>query len=190
MLTICTHFINQQAHFTQTKDLVRVFLIKLLALNSSGGAKYEGEAVLTKFYNQMSDYSVLITDFASYYNYINGFQNHSTALKSCSWFRQDMLIFSNTVCFETVSKFADQTIWIAMMGPSMCLMSICMFAAIRCPLHKDKEDNKTAPQSNYQSPGQHNTQFQNVDKNDGNMYTPQYQQQTGVVNQPGHGLDI
>merc|ERR1712183_629314 len=98
----------------------------------------EGAAMLTKFYNQISDYNTLATDFSTYYSYINAFDNTSTALASCAFFRDDMLIFSNTICFKTVSAFTDQTFWIVLMGPTMCLMSICMFAAIRCPFQKKR----------------------------------------------------
>merc|ERR1711977_460335 len=98
------------------------------ALNTANGSKFEGEAMLTKFYNQITDYNQLNTDYSSYAAYINGFQNKGTDLKSCQFLRNDMLIFSNTICFKTVSAFADQTLWICLMGPSLCLMAICMFA--------------------------------------------------------------
>jgi len=171
-------------------------------LNSASGSKVEGEAMLTKFFNQIADYNTLATDFSTYYSFINAFSNTSTALKSCQFFRDDMLIFSNTICFKTVSAFADQTIWIVLMGPTMCLMSICMFAAIRCPFKKKEDDNKTQPQNNYVAPNNYGqgTQFQNVDKNvNNNYYQPQNQQQTGYPSQqygqvgygqPAHGLDI
>ena len=61
--------------------------------------------MLTKFYNQISDYNTINTDFSTFYAYINDFQNKSTDLKSCSIFRTDMLIFSNTICFKTVRKY-------------------------------------------------------------------------------------
>jgi len=48
-------------------------------LSAASGSKYEGEAMLTKFYNQISDYNTLAADFSSYYNYINAFDNTSTA---------------------------------------------------------------------------------------------------------------
>jgi len=101
-----------------------------------------------------------------------------------------MLIFSNTVCFKTISAFAEQTIWLVMLGPSLFVMSMCMFATIRCPLHKD--DSKTAPSQDYQPPGQHDgqVQFQNVDKQVA-YGQPQNQQNTGYMpNNQGHGLDI
>jgi len=114
-------------------------------LAASGGAKYEAEAMLSKFFNQLSDYNTLKSDFSTFYTYIKAFQNTSTDLKSCSIFRTDMLIFSNTICFKTVQGFVDQTLWLCLMGPAICLMSICMFAAIRCPLQKPEDINKTAP---------------------------------------------
>lgn len=94
-----------------------------------------------------------------------------------------MLIFSNTICFKTISAFADQVKWLCLMGPFLCLMAICMFAAIRCPFEKDEEQKKMIP---YEQPGQAQTQFQNVDKNvANNMNTPNDQAQTKQ-----HGLDI
>jgi len=95
-----------------------------------------------------------------------------------------MLIFSNTICFKTIGAFADQVKWLCLMGPFLCLMAICMFAAIRCPFEKDEEDKKTQP---YEQPGGANTQFQNVDKNAANNFNspPNDQQQTKQ-----HGLDI
>jgi len=95
-----------------------------------------------------------------------------------------MLIFSNTICFKTVSAFADQTIWIALMGPSLCMMAICMFAAIRCPFEKD-EKPKPQTQPYYQPNAQQGTQFQNIDKQQ-NPYQAPPEQNT----KQGHGLDI
>jgi len=43
------------------------------ALNTANGAKYEGEAMLTKFYNRIADYTQLTTDYSKYLAYINGF---------------------------------------------------------------------------------------------------------------------
>jgi len=97
--------------------------------------------------------------------------------------RNNMLIFSNTICFKTVSAFADQTVWISIFGPALCMMSICMFAAIRCPFEKD-EKPKAGTQP-YTPPGQQNTQFQNVDKQITNKDVPENAEQT-----KGHGLDI
>jgi len=169
-------------------------------INSGSGS--EGETMLTKFYNQISDYNTLASDFSTFLAYINAFETRSTALKSCSIFRTDMLIFSNTICFKTVQGFVDQTVWLCMMGPFLCLMSICMFAAIRCPLQKDEDqnqpqqtgfvnNNQTAQQYQYQPQQQgypaQGQQFQNVDYNPGAKY------QTGQQLPPmqnKHGLDL
>jgi len=59
-------------------------------LASASGSKYEGEALLTKFSTNLSNYQTINTDFATYYTYIAGFQNGSTDLKSCTIFRTDM----------------------------------------------------------------------------------------------------
>ena len=79
--------------------------------------------------------------------------------------------------------------WLCLMGPAICMMSICMFAAIRCPLQKSEDTNKTAPQGK--------PQMQNIDKAGNpynNYYTPQNQQNTGkqynTVDNTKHGLDI
>merc|ERR1712224_932542 len=89
------------------------------------------------------------------------------------------LIFSNTICFNTIQAFVKQTIWLTMIGPSLCLMSICMFAAIRCPVEKE-DDNQT--QGN-------GPKFQNIDKdamaptkdpyNYPNNYSNQHLDETG-----------
>jgi len=92
-----------------------------------------------------------------------------------------MLIFSNTICFSTISAFADQTVWLCLMGPFICLMSICMFAAIRCPFEKE-EDKKTQP---YQQANANPT-FQNADKTPN--YQPNVPQDQQKTNQ--HALDI
>ena len=115
------------------------------ALDAADGSKLLGKSMLTSFFTKISNYQALQANFSTYYNYINAFQNNSTDLKTCTIFRTDMLVFSNTICFKTVQGFVDQTIWLCMMGPSICLMSICMFAAIRCPLQKAKNENKIEP---------------------------------------------
>merc|ERR1712224_998043 len=94
-------------------------------------------------------------DYKAYLSYINGFAAKANGVKTCSFFRDDMLIFSNTICFKTISAFADQVKWLCLMGPFLCLMAICMFAAIRCPFEKDEDDKKTKP---YEQPGEANTQ--------------------------------
>jgi len=85
------------------------------------------------------------------------------------------------------------------MGPAMCLMSICMFATIRCPFQK--KDKGTSPQNytpsnektGYQ-PAQPQQQFQNID-NGPNYNYPQAQPYTGQpqlapIDHKKHGLDI
>jgi len=186
LATANTHIANLYTFYTAANTL---YTNQRSTLNTSSGSKHEGEAMLTKFYNQISDYNTIVTDFSTFYAYINAFQNKSTDIKSCSIFRTDMLIFSNTICFKTVQGFVDQTVWICLMGPAICLMSICMFAAIRCPLQKDEDKSKTTPQ--IQGYGQQQAQFQNVDKQGNpynNHYTPQNQQIAGINTK--HGLDI
>lgn len=157
-------------------------------INASAGAQGEGVTLLQKFSTYLADYTAINNDFSTFYAYINAFQNTSTDLKSCSIFRTDMLIFSNTICFKTIQGFVDQTLFLCLMGPFLSLMSICMFAAIRCPLQKDEDTNKTAPVGMGQ-------QMQNIDKQGNpynNYYTPQNQQNTGYVqvDHTKHGLDI
>jgi len=175
-------------------------------LDGASGSKGAADALLLKYSNQVSDYTALNTDFSTYMNYINAFNNRGTDLKSCAFFRTDMLIFSNTICFKTVHEFGQQTIWLALLGPSLCLMAICMFAAIRCPLQKDEgKTGHMSPQAQqyYQPQNQQGElvpsqpqQFQNVDKNPyNNYYPPQNQQATGPNQLPPldhkkHGLDI
>jgi len=185
-------------------------------LSSASGSKYEGDALLTKYSNQVADYTALSSNFSTYYAYINAFQNRSTDLSSCAFFRTDMLIFTNTICFSTVKKFGQQTIWLAMMGPTLCLMAMCMFASIRCPLQKEEDKvgaGTQSPQAQayYQPQNQYNyqqqnpqgypvpseqQQFQNVDKNPyNNYYPPQNQQMTAPgqlppIDHKKHGLDI
>merc|ERR1712183_582537 len=118
--------------------------------------------------------------------------------------RTDMLIFSNTICFKTVQGFVDQTFFLCLMGPFLCLMSICMFAAIRCPLQKYEDLNKVAPVgmgqqqmkmnnntgnpyiNNYAPQNQANTGYVQVDyskteNSHNNYYAPQNQANTGYV---------
>ena len=76
-----------------------------------------------------------------------------------------------------------------MMGPSICLMSICMFAAIRCPLQEVEEKNQSQQQSKQVYPektlAKGQPQFQNVDDN---KYVNGKQLQP--INHKRHGLDI
>merc|ERR1711988_427036 len=44
-------------------------------LNAASGSKYESEALLTKFYNNVSNYQTINTDFSTYYTYISTFVN-------------------------------------------------------------------------------------------------------------------
>ena len=83
---------------------VRLFLIIFLALDAVGGPKNEGDAMLTKFSDQLTDHNVLTADFTTFYTYINAFEARSSALKTCSIFRTDMMIFSNTLCFKSIRK--------------------------------------------------------------------------------------
>jgi len=137
-----------------------LYTLQRNTLSQASGSKYEADAMLTKFSNKIADYNTLNTDFSTYYTFINSFQNTTTALKSCKFFRDDMLIFSNTVCFKTVSAFVDQTVWIACMGPFMCLMSICMFAAIRCPFRKSQPKGEAYYEPPQEGQG---TEFKNID---------------------------
>jgi len=184
LTTANTYIANLYTFYTSANTLY-TNQRSVLSTTGASGAKYEGDALLTAFNaNSFTPYSALNTSFSTFIAYINAFENTSVGLKSCAFFRTDMLIFSNTICFKTVQSFVDQTMWLCMMGPFLCLMSICMFAAIRCPLQKAKDVNKTAPHG---SP-----QMQNIDKQGNPYYVPGNQQNTGYnqVDNTKHGLDI
>ena len=83
---------------------VRLFLIIFLALDGAGGSKAEGDLMLNKFSTFSTDHVALQGDFTTFYAYVNAFENKSSALKTCSIFRTDMMIFSNTVCFKSIRK--------------------------------------------------------------------------------------
>jgi len=48
------------------------------ALSTANGAKYESEALLTKFFSRIADYNVLKSDYSTYTNYINAFTKKAT----------------------------------------------------------------------------------------------------------------
>jgi len=184
-----TYVANLNTFYTSANTL---YTTEQGSLDASGGPKFEGDAMLTKFSDSIPDDAVLQADFPDFYAYIDAFENKSTALKVCSIFRTDMLIFSNTVCFKSIQGFVDQTIWLCLMGPSLCLMSICMFAAIRCPLQEVEDKNQSQQQSQTVHPTENlatgQPQFQNVDNNANKNYMTG--QQLQPINHKKHGLDI
>jgi len=113
---------------------------------------------LTKFKDGSGDYTSLAALLPDYLAYINAFNAKSTGIKSCSIFRQDMLIFSNSICFDFVEKNVIQSVWLSFLGPFVFIMSIAMCASIRCPLPQDEGGNM-GPQNTY-----HEGNTQNLDK--------------------------
>jgi len=194
-----TYVANLNTFYTSANTL---YTSEQTSLDGAGGSKAEGVLMLNKFSTFSTDHVALQGDFTTFYAYVNAFENKSSALKTCSIFRTDMMIFSNTVCFKSIQGFVDQTIWLCLMGPSLCLMAICMFAAIRCPLQKDEDKNQgqsqQGPVQGYPVQGEPvltDPQFKNVDNNAGNKYNQQGNQyNTGTQLQPidhkKHGLDI
>lgn len=76
-------------------------------------------------------------------NFIQAFSGNLTAFMNCLTVRRDIVIFSNTFCYEFVLAFADQSYLQAILGPLLFAMSVCMCCTSRCPLLKDTEEGNT-----------------------------------------------
>jgi Fe-S cluster biosynthesis and repair protein YggX len=109
-------------------------------LDSTNGPGTEGTTLFNKLNSSASHWSALQTLMVNQWAFVNALDVKSTTVKNCTIFQQDMVIFSDSVCWSFGKWFVWQSIFFAAIGPIMVTMSILMCASMRCPLDTNVEE--------------------------------------------------
>jgi Fe-S cluster biosynthesis and repair protein YggX len=126
--------------FTKSADSLYVKMVTGTGgLDTSIGPGDEGTLLFDKLSNSATHWSTLQTLMANQWAFVNALDVKTTTVKNCTIFQQDMVIFSDSVCWSFGKWFVWQSIFFSAIGPIMLMMSILMCGSMRCPLDTNVE---------------------------------------------------
>ena len=146
-----TLYTNLSSFLTEANTLYGDLVSATNGLDGSSGPGTEGTTLFTKLSNSATHWSSLQTLMANQWAFVNALDVKSTSVKNCTILQQDMVIFSDSVCWSFGKWFVWQSIFFAAIGPIMLMMSILMCGSMRCPLSTNEEKYKDV---DYNHPGQ------------------------------------
>ena len=103
------------------------------------------KALLSKVGSSVAHWVSVEQILPDFVGFIDNFYLGLRGYLNCTYIRSGMVIISNAVCYNWVSNWNQQSIWFALLGHFMVLMSMCMCAGYRCPY---KEQARTGVPSN------------------------------------------
>jgi hypothetical protein len=144
-------YTNLSSFLASANTLYGNMMSGTVGLDTSNGPETEGTTLMTKLSNSAPDWSSLQALMANQWAFVNALDVKTTSVKNCTILQQDMVIFSDSVCWSFGKWFVWQSIFFAAIGPIMLMMSILMCGSMRCPLSTNDEKYKDV---DYNNPGQ------------------------------------
>jgi len=132
--TVQTYLTNLNGFSTSADSLYTSMVSGVNGLDSGTGPATSSDTLLTKLTDSATHWGSLETLLTNQWAFIKALDNKSSGLKNCTILNQDMVIFSDSVCWSFGKWFVYQSIFFAAIGPIMLMMSILMCGSMRCPL--------------------------------------------------------
>jgi Fe-S cluster biosynthesis and repair protein YggX len=134
-----TLYANLNTFLTSADDLYVKMVDGTDGLDTSNGPGTRGTTLFTKLSSSATHWRAIQTLMANQWAFVNALDVKSTSVKNCTIFQQDMVIFSDSVCWSFGKWFVWQSIFFSAIGPIMLMMSILMCGSMRCPLDTNVE---------------------------------------------------
>jgi hypothetical protein len=134
-----TLFSNLASFATSANMLYTDMVTGTNGLDDTSGPGTEGTTLFTKLNNSATNWSALQSLMANQWAFVNALDVKSTTVKNCTILQQDMVIFSDSVCWSFGKWFVWQSIFFSAIGPIILMMSILMCGSMRCPLDTNVE---------------------------------------------------